>query len=116
MPVDPTDLAKSIGALGSLDPGRGLALTLQQIADAAKQLFSADGAGLMLVDAEASCAGPAPPTRPPRPWRTARNAWPKARVRWRSASGCRPRSVTSASRPAGPSSLRSWWARAAARP
>ena len=52
MPIDPTDLAKSIGALGSLDPGRGLAPTLQQIADAAKQLFSADGAGLMLVDAD----------------------------------------------------------------
>jgi GAF domain-containing protein len=52
MPIDPTALAKSIGALGSLDPGRGLAPTLQQIADAAKQLFSADGAGLMLVDAE----------------------------------------------------------------
>jgi GAF domain-containing protein len=52
MPIDPTDLAKSIGAIGSLDPQRGLAPTLQQIADAAKQLFSADGAGLMLVDAD----------------------------------------------------------------
>jgi GAF domain-containing protein len=52
MPIDPTDLAKSIGALGSLDPGRGLAPTLQQIADSAKQLFAADGAGLMLVDAD----------------------------------------------------------------
>ena len=52
MPIDPTDLANSIGALGSLDPGRGLAPTLQQIANAAKQLFAADGAGLMLVDAE----------------------------------------------------------------
>ena len=52
MPIDPTDLAKSIGALGSLDPEHGLAPTLQQISDAAKQLFSADGAGLMLVDAE----------------------------------------------------------------
>jgi GAF domain-containing protein len=52
MPIDPTELAKSIGALGSLDPERGLAPTLQQIADAAKQLFSADAAGLMLVDAE----------------------------------------------------------------
>jgi GAF domain-containing protein len=52
MPIDPTDLAKSIGALGSLDPERGLAPTLQQITDAAKQLFAADGAGLMLVDAE----------------------------------------------------------------
>jgi GAF domain-containing protein len=52
MPIDPTDLAKSIGALGSLDPERGLAPTLQQIVDAAKQLFAADGAGLMLVDAD----------------------------------------------------------------
>ena len=52
MPIDPTELAKSIGALGSLDPERGLAPTLQQIADSAKQLFAADGAGLMLIDAE----------------------------------------------------------------
>jgi GAF domain-containing protein len=52
MPIDPTDLAKSIGALGSLNPRRGLAPTLQQITDATKQLFSADAAGLMLVDAE----------------------------------------------------------------
>jgi GAF domain-containing protein len=52
MPIDPTDLAKSIGGLGVLDPDRGLAMTLQQLTDAAKQLFGADGAGLMLVDAE----------------------------------------------------------------
>jgi GAF domain-containing protein len=52
MPIDPSDLAKSIGALDSLDPGRGLAPTLQQVTDAAKQLFRADGAGLMLVNAE----------------------------------------------------------------
>jgi GAF domain-containing protein len=52
MPIDPTELARSIGALGSLDPGRGLAPTLQQIAGSAKQLFAADGAGLMLVDPE----------------------------------------------------------------
>jgi GAF domain-containing protein len=52
MPIDPSGLAKSIGALDSLDPRRGLAPTLQQVADAAKQLFGADGAGLMLVDQE----------------------------------------------------------------
>jgi GAF domain-containing protein len=52
MPIDPSNLAKSIGALGSLDPQRGLAPTLQQVTDGAKQLFGADGAGLMLVDAE----------------------------------------------------------------
>ena len=52
MPIDPSDLTKSIGALGSLDPERGLAPTLQQVVDAAKQLFEGDGAGLMLVDQE----------------------------------------------------------------
>jgi GAF domain-containing protein len=52
MPIDPTELAKSIGALGSLDPERGLACTLQQVTDGAKQLFRADAAGLMLIDAE----------------------------------------------------------------
>jgi len=52
MPIDPSDLAKSIGGLDSLDPERGLAPTLQHVTDAAKQLFGADGAGLMLVDAE----------------------------------------------------------------
>jgi GAF domain-containing protein len=52
MPIDPTDLAKSIGALGSLDPERGLARTLQQVTDGTKQLFRADAAGLMLIDAE----------------------------------------------------------------
>jgi GAF domain-containing protein len=52
VPIDPTELAKSIGALGTLDPERGLARTLQQITNAAKQLFGADGAGLMLVDAD----------------------------------------------------------------
>src|SRR5919112_3356875 len=52
MPIDPSDLTKSIGAIGSLDPEQGLAPTLQQIVVAAKQLFEADGAGLMLIDAE----------------------------------------------------------------
>ena len=52
MPIDPTELAKSIGGLGCLDPERGLARTLQQVTDRAKQLFRADAAGLMLVDAD----------------------------------------------------------------
>jgi hypothetical protein len=108
MPIDPTDLAKSIGALGCLDPQRGVARTLQQLTDAAKQLFRADAAGLMLIDAGGSCAGPAPRTRPPRPSRTARSAWPSARVRWRSASGSRRRSATSTPNPAGRNSRRSW--------
>src|SRR5918993_116569 len=45
-------MRRPVGPLGSLAPERGLAPTLQQIADSAKQLFSADGAGLMLIDAE----------------------------------------------------------------
>jgi hypothetical protein len=64
MPIDPTDLANSIGAVGGLDPGRGLAPTLQQITDAAEQLFAADGAGLMLVDAD----GQLWPTSSRPPW------------------------------------------------
>jgi hypothetical protein len=56
MPIDPTDLAKSIGALGCLDPERGLAPTLQQLTDAAKQLFRADAAGLMLIGRRGAAA------------------------------------------------------------
>jgi GAF domain-containing protein len=50
MPIDPSELTKSIGDLGSLDPDHDLAPTLQQVVTAAKQLFEADGAGLMLID------------------------------------------------------------------
>jgi GAF domain-containing protein len=50
MPIDPSELTKSIGALGTLDPDHDLAPTLQQIVIAAKQLFQADAAGLMLID------------------------------------------------------------------
>ena len=51
MPIDPSELTKSIGALGTLDPEAGLA-PLQQIVIAAKQLFEADAAGLMLIDVQ----------------------------------------------------------------
>jgi hypothetical protein len=52
MPIDPSELAQSIGALDSLNPQQGLGPTLQQVTDGAKQLFRADAAGLMLIDAE----------------------------------------------------------------
>jgi hypothetical protein len=45
MPIDPSELTKSIGALGTLDPEHDLAPTLQQVVVAAKQLFQADGPG-----------------------------------------------------------------------
>jgi GAF domain-containing protein len=50
MPIDPSMLAKSIGTLNDLDPTQDLPATLQQAVNAAKQLFDADAAGIMLVD------------------------------------------------------------------
>ena len=117
MPIDPTDLAKSIGALGSLDPEAGLGPTLQQIANAAKQLFAADGAGLMLVDAEGQLRWASASDQTAQTVEDGQERLAQGRpVRWRSASGSRARSVTSASSPSGPSSLRSCWARGSARP
>jgi len=43
-------LAKSIGTLTDLQPQQDLVLTLYQAVQAAKQLFDADAAGIMLVD------------------------------------------------------------------
>jgi len=50
MPIDPSMLAKSIGTLSDLHPDQDLAATLDQAVVAAKQLFDADAAGIMLVD------------------------------------------------------------------
>jgi GAF domain-containing protein len=50
MPIDPADLAANIGGLDGLDLERGLGPTVQQVVLAAKILFRADGAGLMLAD------------------------------------------------------------------
>ena len=52
MPIDPAMLAKSIGTLADLDPKRDLAATRQQAVDAAKSLFDADAAGIMLADVD----------------------------------------------------------------
>jgi GAF domain-containing protein len=52
MPIDPSMLAKSIGTLTDLHPDQDLAATLQQAVQAAKQLFDADAAGIMLVDVD----------------------------------------------------------------
>ena len=52
MPIDPSMLAKSIGTLTDLHPDQDLAATLQQAVIAAKQLFDADAAGIMLTDME----------------------------------------------------------------
>ena len=48
MPIDPAHLARSLGALDTLDVEQGLARTLQQVLSSAKTLL--DRAGLMLVD------------------------------------------------------------------
>jgi hypothetical protein len=50
VPIDPSMLAKSIGTLTDLDPTRDLTATLQQAVMAAKQLFDAQAAGIMLTD------------------------------------------------------------------
>jgi GAF domain-containing protein len=52
MPIDPADLAKSIGTLTDLHPQRDLTKTLQDAVVAAKQLFDTDAAGVMLADAD----------------------------------------------------------------
>jgi GAF domain-containing protein len=51
LPIDPADLVVGIATLGKLEFECGLARTLQQVVDAAKELLGADGAGLMLADA-----------------------------------------------------------------
>jgi ANTAR domain len=50
MPIEPAQLARSLGALGSLDVEQGLAVTLQQVLGSAKTLLDADRAGLLLLD------------------------------------------------------------------
>jgi hypothetical protein len=50
MPIDPAQLARSLGALGSLDVEQGLAVTLPQVLRSAKTLLDADRAALMLID------------------------------------------------------------------
>src|SRR5829696_8569807 len=49
MRIEPAALATSIGTLTTLDPSEGFPQALQQVVEAAKLLFQADGAGLMLV-------------------------------------------------------------------
>ncbi len=52
MQIDPAALAASIGELHDLDLECGLPVTLQQVVMAARALFGADGAGIMLADAD----------------------------------------------------------------
>jgi hypothetical protein len=53
--IEPAALATSIGTLTTLDVDEGLPQALQQVVEAAKLLFDADGAGLMLWSARRSC-------------------------------------------------------------
>jgi ANTAR domain len=50
MPIEPAQLARSLGGLGSLDVDQGLEVTLRQVLGSAKTLLDADRAGLMLID------------------------------------------------------------------
>jgi GAF domain-containing protein len=50
MPIEPAHLARSLGALDTLDLDRGFTGTLQQVLRSARTLLDADMSGLMLVD------------------------------------------------------------------
>jgi len=50
MPIEPAQLARSLGALDTLEVERGFTGTLQQVLRSARTLLDADIAGLMLVD------------------------------------------------------------------
>jgi hypothetical protein len=50
MPIAPAQLARSLGALDTLDIEQGLAATLEQVLGSAKTLLHADRVGLLLVD------------------------------------------------------------------
>jgi len=50
MAIEPAQLARSLGALDTLDVERGFTGTLQQVLRSARTLFDVDMAGLMLVD------------------------------------------------------------------
>jgi hypothetical protein len=50
MPIEPAQLARSLGALGFLEVEQGLPVTLPQVLDSAKTLLNADRVGLMPID------------------------------------------------------------------
>jgi hypothetical protein len=50
MPIEPAQLARSLGSQGSLDVEQGLEVTLPQVLRSAKTLLDADRVGLMLLD------------------------------------------------------------------
>jgi hypothetical protein len=50
MPIEPAQLASSLGALDGLDVDQGLEVTLPQVLGSAKTLLDADRAVLMLID------------------------------------------------------------------
>jgi hypothetical protein len=50
MPIEPAQLARSLGALGTLDAEQGLDVPLRQVLCSAKALLDADRVTLMLID------------------------------------------------------------------
>jgi hypothetical protein len=68
MPIEPAQLASSLGVLGSLDVEQGSDETLQQVLRSAKTLLDADRAVLMLVDQAGALV-----------WASTRDGMPEAR-------------------------------------
>jgi hypothetical protein len=103
MRIQPAALATSIGSLTTLDVHEGFPEALQQVVEAAKLLFQADGAGLMLVGKDelltwASASHPRPQGPPGRQRATGRypvaaaleqapSAVEAAGGRWRASGG-----------------------------
>jgi hypothetical protein len=99
MQIDPAVLAAIIGELHDLDLERGLTATLQQVVMAATALFGADGAGLMLADANGELRWASASDQQPQLVEEEQNGWGWGRAGRRSPSGWPSRSGTRAPSP-----------------
>jgi hypothetical protein len=115
MPIDPTELTKSIGAIGSLDPEAGLAPTLQQIVIAAKQLFEADAAGLMLIDRQGRLRWASASDQTAQALEDGQERLAQGPCMVAFSQRARERSATSATNHSGGSSGGCWWGRGSVR-
>jgi hypothetical protein len=100
MRIEPAALAKAIGALDEADLDRGLGPSVLQLVTMVKQLFDADGVGLMLVDAEGMLRWAAASDQQASSWNRPRKHSHRGPAPMRSGSGRPCRSATSPARAA----------------
>jgi hypothetical protein len=106
MPIDPTELTKSIGAIGSLDPEAGLAPTLQQIVIAA---------GLMLIDRQGRLRWASASDQTAQALEDGQERLAQGPCMVAFSQRARERSATSATNHSGGSSGGCWWGRGSVR-